>query len=448
MKSWIKKSLLVFSSTCVGISIIVLPFLFFIKPANDFVFGNFNSYISEDVRKDLTNEYNIKWQYYASNAQIPTFIQNKTLDIAIATNNTIGKLIDENLLKPIPWDKFQITKDDGTTVKSYLDLKNIVTPAVWNICEIIAQNIDGVDNILEYTVPYFMQNFVFSYRGKQIEKLNENSNFKEIFDFISNDAEFTSKFSNVMMIEDARSIYDVSRLIDENSDINPIEGLDTSISKINSSFDNIANYYSASNKKNILTFNADSSIVLNKIALNQSKGAFMYNGDAIYAALGGDNPSTSPNLPNFENDPDFHVIVPANTFYALDGIVINKDISDVKMKKAINIINQLCLSGLSAGENISEYDNKIDDYKYMSTRNFNFVNYTPCYSKLYDYTIDDTENGYFSQQEIENPNELKTLINLIKINADIINKKNIELPRSDEFNSNLNIAFTTFKNKL
>ena len=446
MKSWIKKTLLVFSSTCVGVGIIVLPFLFFLKPANDFVFGNFNSYISEEVRKELTDQHNIKWQYYGSNAQIPTFIQNKTLDIAIATNNTIGKLIDEKLLKPIPWEKFEIKKENGTIVQSYLDLKDIVTPAVWNVCEIIAQSINGVDNILEYTVPYFMQNFVFTYRGKKIQELSENSSFKEIFNHISKDPSFTSKLGNVMMIEDARSVYDVSRLMNEEADINPIEGVDTTIAKINNSFDNISNYYLE--QKNQLTFNADSSVVLNKIALNQSKGAFMYNGDAIYAALGGDNLPTNPNLPNFENEPDFHTIVPTNTFYALDGIVINKDISENKLNKAVDIIKDLCLSGLSAGEDISEFDNSIDDYKYMSARNFNFVNYTPCYTKLYDYTIDPTENGYFSEQEIENQNELNILINLIKINANTISSKNIELPRSDEFNSNLNIAFTTFKNKL
>lgn len=442
MKSWIKKTLLVGCSTIVGIGIVILPFLLFLQPANDFVFGNFHSYINEELRNELTNKYNIKWQYYGSNAQIPTFIQNKTLDIAIATNNTIGKLIKNQSLRKIPWDKFNIKLNETNTVKTYKDLEQVVTPATWKVCEIIGKEI-GIENLLEYTVPYFMQNFVFAYRGKQIEKLNNRSDFKQIFDYISQDKEFNSKLGNVMMIEDSRSIYNTAKLMSNNPNINPTQN-EISINSIDNVYNNIANYYS--NKKNNLTFSPDSSIVLNKVALNQSKGAFMYNGDAIYSALGGDNPEDTPNLPNFEPTPDFHAIVPQNTFYAMDGIVINKSISDTKLNKAIDIIREISLSGLSYDEKIDEVNNE-NKYVYSATCNFNFINYTPCYSKLYNFAIDNSDKGYFSKEGL-NINTINTLINLIKMDHNNINEKNIELPESEEFNSNLNIAFTTFKNKL
>lgn len=442
MKSWIKKTILASCSAIVGIGIIILPFLLFLQPANDFVFGNFHSYISEDLRNELTNKYNIKWQYYGSNAQIPTFIQNKTLDIAIATNNTIGKLIKNNSLSEIPWDRFNIKLNENEFVKSYKDLKEIVTPFTWKICEIIGKSIN-IDNLLQYTVPYFMQNFIFAYRGKQIDQLSNNSSFKKIFDYISQDKDFNSKFGNVMMIEDPRSIYNVAKLMSNNPNINPLQN-ETSINSIDSIYNNIASYYS--NKKNHLTFSPDSSIVLNKIALNQSKGAFMYNGDAIYSALGGDNSENDPNLPSFEPISNFHVIIPENTFYAMDGIVINKSISEAKLNKAIEIIKEVSLSGVSYDEQINQTNND-GKYKYSSTRNFSYINYTPCYTKLYNFAIDNSSNGYFANEGL-NINTINTLIKLIKMDINSINSANIELPETEEFNSNLNIAFTTFKNKL
>lgn len=444
MKSWVKKSLLASTATLVAAGIIVLPFLVFSKPADDFVFGNFNSYIGEEIRQEITQKYNIKWQYYGSNAQIPTFIQNKTLDVAIATNNTIGKLVEDDSIQPIPWDKFELIKSDGQLVKNYSDMQEFVTPFTWVVCEIIGKEL-GFNNLLEYTVPYFMQNFVFAYRGNQINELTHTSSFKEIFDFISNSNEFTSKKSSVMFIEDSRTIYNVASLIaNPTASINPT-AINETISKINEVYNNITNYYSSYDKKNILTFNADSSIVLNKLALNQSKASFMYNGDAIYAALGGDNVN-STELPNFENQ-DFYTIVPKENFYALDGFVINKSMNPNKMDKAIELIKEISLSGLNPGEKINDVSN--DEYIYTSTRNFEAINYTPCYTKLYDYAIDTTETGYFYESDNQMPqNQINLLVDLLKMDASNITKNNIELPMDNTFASNLEIAFITFKSKI
>ena len=63
MRSWIKKTLLGISSTVVGLGIIVLPFLIFVQPSNEFVFGNFQSYMSDNVKDDLSSRYKINWQY-------------------------------------------------------------------------------------------------------------------------------------------------------------------------------------------------------------------------------------------------------------------------------------------------------------------------------------------------------------------------------------------------
>ena len=464
MRSWTKKLFLGAISTIVSVGIIVLPFLIFIKPNNKFIFGNFQSYISDDVKAEMREKYDINRQYYGSNEEIPTFIQNGTMDIAVATNDMIAKLVIEDRIEPIPWGEFNITKSDGTKVNSYKDLQGFVTDAVWQIGQEFAEainlkdpdNPDQVGNLLEYCVPYFMQTFTFAYRGPEIpaSEIGTDPSYADIFNYISKSDYFNSKPSAVMMIDDsARSIYDVGRIVGGETNINPSVGRLTmdgvsstavSVNEASKTFDNISNYYKTGT--NTITFNEDPSIILNKIALNQSYGAFLYNGDSIYAAMGGDNPEGTPNLPNFDGEPDFHVIVPTMNFFAMDGLVINKKMNPAKKEKAINIIKDLCLSGLNYGENVSETDAD-GNYVYLATENFGYVNYTPCYEGLYEYATSKDSDGYFPSI-YDNQNLIDTLVKLISINADNISQNNIELPLNDVSNSNISLAYLEFKNNL
>lgn len=464
MRSWTKKLFLGAISTIVSIGIVVLPFLIFIKPNNKFVFGNFQSYISDDVKAELGSEYDINWQYYGSNSEIPTFIQNGTIDAAVATNDMIAKLLIDDQIQPIPWDEFDLTKSDGTKINSYRDLQGFVTDTTWKIGEEFAKainlrdssNPNEIGNLLEYCVPYFMQTFTFAYRGSKIPEsdIGTNPSYKDIFSYISKSDYFNSKLSAVMMIDDSsRSIYDVARIVGGATDINPETGRLTmertyspavSISEISKTYDNIANYYEVGT--NTISFNTDPSIILNKLALNQTYGAFLYNGDSIYAAMGGDNPEDSPGLPNFEGEGDFHVIVPTDNFIAMDGIVLNKKMSSAKREKAISIIKDLCLSGLNYGENIGEMDED-GNYVYTSADNFAYVNYTPCYEALYEYVTSTSSEGYFPIN-YDDPNLVDTLIKLISISSDKVSQNNIELPLNDTSNSNIDLAYLEFKNKI
>lgn len=463
MRPWVQKLLLGSLATFVSAGIIVLPFLIFIKPNNQFVFGNFQSYISEDVKTELQSDYKINWQYYGSNAEIPTFIQNKTLDAAVATDNMVAQLAINDEIQPIPWSEFNLTKSDGTKINSYKDLQGFVTDSIWKLGEEMAiatnlkdpDNHDQVGNLLAYCVPYFLQTFTFAYRGEKIptSSLSENASYKEIFEYISKNNYFTSKSGAVMMIDDARSIYDVSRIVSGASSINPEYGVLTSnqnssevvgIDEIVNTYNNIFNYYSVDS--NVMTFNTDSSIVLNKVALNESYGAFMYNGDAIYAAMGGDNPEDTPNLPNFETTTDFHVILPEANFFAMDGIVLNKSMKEEKKSQAIEIIKKLCLSGLDNGEDISA-TNSDGEYEYMSTNNFSYINYTPCYQALYEYATDKSSDGYFPSL-YDSTSLIETLVKLVSINADNISKNSVELPLNETTISNMNLAYLDFKNKI
>ncbi|MDE5651537.1 MAG: hypothetical protein K2H80_00505, partial [Ureaplasma sp.] len=403
MNKFIKNALSIGISLIVGSGLIVLPFVMFSFSKDGLVLGNFQSYISPNVQNYLSNKYDINYQYYGTNAEIPTFIKNKTLDLAIATNNTIAQLAIENQIQPVPWSKFNLQYFDENNqikkVESFYDMQYLVTDFTWSLCEYIGQSI-GIQNLLEYCVPYFMQKFLFAYRGPAISELNDNQNitYNDIFQYISNSSYFTSSNASVMMIEDARSVYDVASLIKKNpinDGINPREGilsknnptnkLAPKIQELNEVYNSIFSFYENKENKNIITFNSDSSILLNKLALNQIKGAFLYTGDVIYSALNGDNSSSSLHKPNFdENTRDFYAVSPKNNFFAMDGIIFNKTLTDKKLEDACNVVKDLVFSGSSINENIGDIDSN-DTFKYLSMQNFDYLLYTPCYKKLYDY---------------------------------------------------------------
>lgn len=462
MNKFFKNFLSISISLIVAAGIIVVPFAMFSTSKDGLVLGNFQSYMSPDVQNYLSSKYDINYQYYGTNAEIPTFIKNKTLDLAIATNNTIAQLAIENQIQPVPWNKFNLEYIDENNqtkkVQSFNDVKYIVTDFTWSLCEYIGQSI-GLQNLLEYCVPYFMQKFLFAYRGSAISQLNDNPNitYNDIFQYISNSSRFTSSNSSVMMIEDARSVYDVASLIQPspiNDGINPKDGILTKtnitsqsapkIQDLNSVYNSIYKFYENKENKNVITFNSDSSILLNKLALNQINGAFLYTGDVIYSALNGDNPSSSLQKPNFdEANRDFYAVSPKNNFFAMDGIIFNKTLSGSKLDSACNVVNDLIFSGMSINEQIGDVDTE-DNFKYLSMQNFDYLLYTPCYKKLYDYAIQD----YF--KDISEGNQVleNFLVDVLKINNDEIHENNIEKPLNNLSESNLNVAFESFRTKI
>lgn len=458
MNKRLKKTLLILGSILLSGSVIALPFSLLSINSNSIVIGNFQSYMSPTVMENLSKEYNINWQYYSSNAEIPTYIQNKTLDLAVATNNMVGQLIVQDSIQPIEWERFGlINPKTNMIITDYSELENFVTPITWSLCEIIGQSI-GINNLLEYCIPYFCQDLVFGYNGKQIddERMNENSNFQNIFSYITDinikNNRFLSGNSSVMMIKDARTVFDVCNLINE-KDINPINATiskdnknnieSPTIDQMDQIYNTILNYYNPIGNKNTITFNSDSNIVLNKFANNEINGAFFYNGDAIYSLMGGDNVSIADDYTVEEINEwtsNKHMIIPNqnNNFIAMDAFVINKSLDDSKKDDVYNIIKSI-----SFDFNYNDVDEN-DDYVSLTMQNFDYVNYTPCYIDLYDYVI----NDYFKECFPNNPNLSSLLEKLISIDNIVLTKENIELPINNLADSNMNIAFTTFIDKI
>lgn len=456
MNKYLTKTLMITGSILLAGGVISLPFSLLSVSSNSIVIGNFQSYMSPTLMNSLNKDYDINWQYYSSNAEIPTYIQNKTLDIAIATNNMVGQLIVQHSIQKIEWWRFNITTKSGTIVNDYKDLKEIVTPATWSLCEIIGQLI-GINNLLEYCIPYFSQDLVFGYNGPIITDLHSkpNSNFNNIFSYITDTSIPNNRFlennSSVMMIKDARTVFDICNLID-GKNINPQNAIisinnknnnsSPTIDEMNEVYNRIYNYYSGISNKNIITFNSDSNVVLNKFANNEINGAFFYNGDAIYSLMGGDSISisdeyTDQQIEEWTNNK--HVIIPEQNFIAMDAFVINKTLDSSKKDQVYNIIKSISL----------DFDNMIDvdeegNYLSPTMQNFDYINYTPCYSQLYDYVI----NTYFKECFPNNPNLSSLLEEIIKIDESKISQNNLELPINNLAESNMNIAFTTFIDKI
>lgn len=456
MNKYLTKTLMITGSILLSGGVIALPFSLLSINSNSIVIGNFQSYMSPTLMSSLNKNYNINWQYYSSNAEIPTYIQNKTLDIAIATNNMVGQLIVQDSIQKIEWERFNIKTPSGVVVKDYNDLKEIVTPATWNLCEIIGQSI-GIQNLLEYCIPYFSQDLVFGYNGPIITdiRLSPKSNFNDIFSYITDTSIQNNKFlknnSSVMMIKDARTVFDVCNLINEKN-INPenaIISIDNknnvsspTIDEMNEIYNNIYNYYLGINNKNIITFNSDSNVVLNKFANNEINGAFFYNGDAIYSLMGGDSTSiadeyTVEQIDEWTNNK--HIIIPEKNFIAMDAFVINKTLDNSKKDQVYNIIKSISLDF----ENMFNVDEE-GNYLSPTMQNFDYINYTPCYSQLYDYVI----NTYFKDCFPNNPSLSSLLEEIIKIDESTISKNNLELPINNLAESNMNIAFTNFIDKI
>lgn len=456
MNKYLTKTLMITGSILLAGGVISLPFSLLSVSSNSIVIGNFQSYMSPTLMNSLNKNYDINWQYYSSNAEIPTYIQNKTLDIAIATNNMVGQLIVQDSIQKIEWEKFNITTPRGTTVKKYDDLKEIVTPATWSLCEIIGQQI-GIENLLEYCIPYFSQDLVFGYNGPIITDFNSkpNYNFNDIFSYITKTSIPNNRFlennSSVMMIKDARTVFDICNLID-GKNINPQNAIisinnknnnsSPTIDKMNEVYNRIYNYYSGISNKNIITFNSDSNVVLNKFANNEINGAFFYNGDAIYSLMGGDSISisdeyTDQQIEEWTNNK--HVIIPEQNFIAMDAFVINKTLDSSKKDQVYNIIKSISLDF----DNMFNVDQE-GNYLSMTMQNFDYINYTPCYSQLYDYVI----NTYFKECFPNNPNLSSLLEEIIKIDESKISQNNLELPINNLAESNMNIAFTTFIDKI
>ncbi len=384
---------------------------------NQLIFGNYSSYMSPKVQSKIANKYGVEYTYYDSNDYIASNLRNNALDIFVTTSYEISSLASNNLLAKIDWSQFHLEN-----ISNANDALNLFTDPVQTLLNSYDLDIDGKnDNLLNYAIPYFVQDLVFIYRGEQ-GNISDNASWKDIMNFIINDNRFSNKnhLPKIGIIDDNRTIFSLSRIIENELKNNQNENIgpnnNENINDLKKVYMVLANYLSKLNKPSTLL--ADSNSLLNKIAKNELSGAILYNGDGIFAGIGGDDEvSIDKN--------SFHVIKPTNTLIALDLIAINKKIESNNMNKAYDIINNLCL----------KFDENNIDQSYIYD-NFDYVNYTPVLKKFYDFILD---NGYFDDYQLVD--NLKTLYK-------ITNALYFEKAISSVAKSNLSFAYIDFKSSI
>lgn len=388
-----KKTLSYFTIFLVGILMIApIALLIYSKTNNkkNFVLANYQSYMAPEVQDELKKTYEVSFDYFESVENAQNMLKKNTADIINTTSYELKNWIENDLIQKIDWKQLGYESTNAALDMFSDPVKEILNQPIG----------DGI--LLDYGIPYFLQDLVFAYRGEEIKALISNDlEWNEVLDIIVNEPRFkTNKYPNLIALNDPRTIYSIPRAIENNGNINPIPN--SSISQLQSTYQLLTNKLKKLGS-NMISFNSDSSIVLNKLALNEVNGAFCFNGDALYASMGGDEGTEiSPN--------DFHIIKPKNNLVALDLFCFNKKLDGKQLLKAYSLIKDLCLSPK------------------LVEKNFNYLYYTPTLMEVYDKVI----TNYQEYIEISNEN----LSNRIEEPLDALTKSNFQFAWID-FKSSL-----------
>ena len=449
-----------------GFVSISTPLLTACSSNSQFSIGNFQSYMNPVVQNyELPNAFgNLNYIYYGTNYEIPNHIYNKSVNLTIATDNMVSALAYHKLIKKYDWSKFGLEDPEThTLITNVNQLQSIFTPMAWAAATAYSDlfkkylHIDNF-NLLEYAIPYFLQNIVFCYRGPEIPQLPPNhTSYYQIFKYITEWNEKENAYvpghpynrfikpgvyhrPKLMMVQSPRTDFDIANIVRQEEilvkqgvkpedlwkhdiNVNPEEGLlgmpadkTPSIDWFTNVLNTLVEFFKPF--PNAINFNTNSSPIINALALNQINGGFIYNGDSVYTMQGGSY-SNDPNANiNITND-NIHVVMPYNNLLAMDNIVMNSANSESEDHLAYKIAYQLGLSGSMLYEN-TPYNQPIGHepqnvlhvqpditkqveidgsmhFAYVSMANFNWVDYTPELKTIYAYASKKGPNGYFMQ---------------------------------------------------
>ncbi len=473
---------------------------------NRLVYGNFESYMSNDVERYLQTKYDVSFDSYETNEQILSILKNDSMDVVTPSTYMDISLIKDNLIQPLDWSKFKLGN-----IKNVNDLikNNIFTPATIKAMDAYGDlNGDGIivpydslfdsnnklilsksykifkngvpssvqyltsknngmpgaldlfsqDSLLNWTIPYFLQDNIFAYRGPEINSwgpkkksdADKTTNWSDVLYTMSHDKRFYhAKTPNLGMVDDSRTIYSIPRLMqDGNANVNPQlnkkpgEFQNVEISDVEKTYKYFVNEFK--NSSSHILLNSDSSVILNKLSRDEISGGIMYNGDVVYSVTGGDDGI------NIKAN-DIHFKRPNSTLVALDTIAFNKNLKGDKLDAAYNIVRTIMFDTIDKGGVINDagsLDNN-KDYKYWSTKNFDEVNYTPVVTNMYNFA---TSQGHYDPSSLAPydsyfGNSKKDLMEkeLLKID---VNQKMLEQPLNNISKSNMQIAYYSFKNDL
>lgn len=465
---------------------ICLPFVLTSCSNNKIVIANFESYMSDDVIDKLKHDKDIKsslkFLYYATNEDIETKFK-RYYDIAIPSSYEAISLLKNDQLAKIDWAQFSpiFQLDDSGTITTNIvtngkEAETLFSATAKKMIDEENQFIDnlnlkdwikGESSILDYAIPYFLQDWAFAYKHECIDGLSEidssdenyskqiANTYKNILNVVAPNGSTNhngffdpDKTKKIGMIEDARTVFDFCKLIQTEDQsqrtINPEPNQSIS------DYENIYKLLTSRFNKQYFWLNSDSGQMNLALATPLKDGglkaAFTYNGDILYAAMGSDlNPDgMSANDPKFvryfdDNDSNhmqMNFIRPSFVPAMMDMMVINKDSANSDKKNDLyKIVRKICLD--SANEETDNFENDI------SFQNWSYILYTNPLFIPDEYIKQD----YFSE---ENENDFPNwhLLNRIYSMNDSDGSNLIENPISDMDKSNMYWAFVKEREKL
>lgn len=371
---------------------------------NKIVFANYESYFSTDLIKKYQDDVN--FLYFQSDSDIRAKFR-QSYDIAVPSNAEALRYLKEGWLSQIDWKAFgqmqqEAYGDDSPNELQYLDENKILQPIECghdaefllsgnpnsdmvytneddkiNI-DVMCDTYDIVQelneycfqndifpqsyldqhltnySILDFIIPYFGQNYVFSYKGEKIENDQDEDLDWSYIQSISgkgenHDPRFNGRNNNkILFTDDFRTNLDISLLIQWEKNgksgdpaVNPSG--DGSIKEYEDIYDD---YFSPYYGTNQALLNSDGGMLIATYVdvKDSSNGMYAYNGDSMLASIGNgqeksenmmsdawynfactfDIDDLNPENPNYDDSlAPYHVISPEDNLFALDTVVIN-----------------------------------------------------------------------------------------------------------------------------
>lgn len=453
MKKYILNPLLILSSPVCAITSLTSC-----SSDNKIVLANFESYMSSDLIDKYDND--VTFLYYQTNEEIQSKY-HRYYDLAIPSTYEVISLIENKWVQKIDWSWFNLHDNNDNLITNGEKALNLFTKPIQDIITstttVYANLFNPGENLLDYCIPYFLQSFMFAYKGEEIPELTNAKNWDEYTNFIGDktnpnlpDIFKPNKTNRIACVDDGRTFYDLCNLI-KNQKLNPDEPTKWNINpddekksknEIQKDYQFLTNKFS----QNHFYFNSDSQVILESLSVptDGNLSAFAYNGDILYAAMGAE--IYDPYTPN-----KFHIDTMDAKPLALDALVINnKNDNDPKrLDKIYSIVRSMFLDHVDnyiEDEPISSMDDN-GNFIYDPMINFDFVRYTSPFKSINDYVNTDYFKDIDDRLQPDQIELYKSIYN-ISINPNVDIYSLIEAPLSDLCKSNMHWAYVEERQKI
>ena len=447
-----KKLFKILTVSSIGIGCI--PFFSGCANSNWIVLANFESYMSTDIIQEYGKE--VSFLYFQTNEEVESKYRSY-YDIAIPSTYEVITLIKKGWVQRIDWKRFDLRYGDNLLITNGGEALKLFTKNIQDIINVETDSYPEIfpagENLLDYCIPYFLQKFMFAYKGPEISDFQDANTWEKFTNIIGNKTNpnvnpiFVPTAGNhIGCIDDSRTFYSLCNLIKtqkENPDspedwsINP-DCQNKSIEEINQDFEFLTNKFSLGH----FYFNTDSNEIIQSLSSpNNNQSSFAYNGDILYAAMGAD-------LYDAFNQDNFHIDNLDAAPLALDAVVINsKNANDEgKMEKIYNIVKSIFLDHVDSDE-ISEMDEE-GNFVYNPMINFDFIKYTCPFKTIDDYVLNGSYFADIDPSYTESQIQLYKDIYDIKMNPNIDIGKLVEIPLDNLFKSNMHWSYIYEKEKI